>query len=1020
MRRTELKRAAISLATLLALDLIYSALVVPFIEPPAPRRMRSAGHVGTAVPAATDRYQSELAGLFAADAWENESPKILRIRNILVLFQDYQPQDDGTLRVFPCTAVVLGDRSSEEDRRASSLILQAPDGAILQLDRPAAAHGTQLGQPLGGFLLGKIRIHSHGQPDGTGRLNILTSDVQISHEMILTPHEVDLQYEQSRALGRDLMIKLLPLKNNRSIDRSQGWAGIRSIELVHLEHLHLEIEDEAASDTKAPAVTTPVDIVCRGPLRVDFIENLVTLEEDVELRRQTAGGVIDTLQCQKLSLHLLQAPLTPSGPTAQPSATPPASAGATSPRRSARDPNRLSSLPQLEVGKVVAEGNPVVLDAPSRGAHVRSRRLVYDLQLGRFQLWAAPDLLSDHVLLRYGRQELMARELDCWLDSPQGIKHLRATGPGRFVGEMDGSDPQPVQADWLTELVFLRENELHRLTLDGGARARVGNHDGIEADVIHLWLEPAPQPLASGETGAGQQELSRLAMRPKRVLAVGPPGRSEGPMVTLWSNGIVATTAELDAQFQHSLTVPAADSAPPATTDPPIGRPGDADATIRPASLVSQADAAAARPSPTRETRIAGRTLSATLRVRGRDVTIDNLLLQDNVHVQQFALEKPDKPLFDLRADAVRIVDPTQRQMHRITAVGQPVSIQAEQLRMRTSQLYLDQAHNVVWSDRQGSMIVMVDRDANGRQLAMPQEMSIDWLGNMAFNGVQAHFEGGVDVRSAEQRMHGETLDVQLAHPLSFSNSSSNQRTEIRQVDVKGNVLIELAQYEQQQLVSVTRLQVPYARIDRQSGDMHASGPGRLTTVRAGFRGDWNPAAGSQPRVFEPSASDTKTFLQVDYQREITGNLYRNIVEFWDRVQVIYGPVLSWNETITAQGSLRSNDVLLSCDRLTVSQASIGPPSAPSDRRLLDLLAQGNTYVEGQTFTARGDRVSYTQAKELLVLEGTGRTDAVLSHQTRVGAPRSETAARRILYWVRTGRAEIADGRMLDLSNLGQ
>ncbi len=130
---------------------------------------------------------------------------------------------------------------------------------------------------------------------------------------------------------------------------------------------------------------------------------------------------------------------------------------------------------------------------------------------------------------------------------------------------------------------------------------------------------------------------------------------------------------------------------------------------------------------------------------------------------------------------------------------------------------------------------------------------------------------------------------------------------------------------------------------------------------------------------------------------------------------MIYGPVLSWNETLSTDAPLRNNDVLLSCDQLTVAQGTLPTAGQP----MLDLLAQGNTYVEGQTFTARGDRVSYAQSKELLVLEGTGRTDAVLSHQTRIGAPRSETAARKILYWTRTGRVEIDDARYLDLSNLG-
>jgi hypothetical protein len=300
--------------------------------------------------------------------------------------------------------------------------------------------------------------------------------------------------------------------------------------------------------------------------------------------------------------------------------------------------------------------------------------------------------------------------------------------------------------------------------------------------------------------------------------------------------------------------------------------------------------------------------------------------------------------------------------------------------------------------------------------------MTIEWTDNMVFNGRQAHFAGEVAVLSAQQRMRGETLDVQLTQPVLFGGSSSGARPEIRQIDINGNVLIELADYEQQQLISTARLQVPYARIDRQSGDLYASGPGRLTTVRAGFRSGLTAAAAPPAAALpaEPVSSDAKTYLQVDYQREITGNIYRNVVDFSDRVQVIYGPVLSWNETLSVQGPLRRNDVLLSCDRLTVAQATIPPSSAPAGQPMIDLIAQGNTYVEGQSFTARGDRVSYAQSKGLLVLEGTGRTDAVLSHQTRIGAPRSDTAARKILYWIHTGRAEIADGRMIDLSNLGQ
>jgi hypothetical protein len=1025
MRWKELRQAAISLASLLVLYLLYASLVVPLIEPPAPQRSQDGSRVGAPVVSATDRYQADLAGLFAADAWEHESPKILRNRNTLLLFQDYQPQDDGTLRVFPCTAVILGDRTSDARRRASSLILQAPDGAVLQLSRPVDKRGTQFGQPVAGFLLGQIRIYTHGQPDGTGRLSILTTDVQIKPQMILTPHDVEFQYERSHARGRDLMIKLMPLKDNRKFDKTQGWAGVRSIELMHLEHLHLEIDDSSPTPSGTPPEATPVDVACQGPLRVDFVENVVTLEEQVELRRHTATGVVDTLKCQKLWLHLVQ----PTRPPDDSVLEPPAASGngnrSSPPPTAGRDRNPTASLPKLEVAKVMAEGDPVVLDAPSRHARVRSRKLMYDLQLGRFQLWAAPDKPADQVHLQYDQQQMVARELDCLLDLPRGVRFVRATGPGSFSGQLVGSTPQPVRADWLTALVFERDGPLQRLTLDQGAEVQVGQYDGIQAEVIQLWLEPTPSestpempPRSELAAGAAAREAQgeapgplRLSLRPHRVVALAHAQQPSSRPVRLRSEGVVATTQHLDAFFQHVSASPdrATDSAN-----------GGAPSSVRVASSAAPPRAgplagAAPRPVPARESRVFGRKLSAVLRVQERDVTVDHLVLQEDVRVQQFAVGRPAEPVLDLRADAVRMQDPAAQQLHTLTAIGQPVSIQAEKLQLQTLELNLDQARNQVWTRRPGRMTMLVDRDANGQPLAAPQEMTIDWQGSMDFDGLQAKFAEGVEVRSADQRLRGRTLHVQLTRKLQFSGSTSSEPIDIRHVSAAGNVLIETRQYEQQQLMSVAYLQVPFAQLDRQTGELHAGGPGRVITVREGFRGSLNPVAGPRVPVAEPSETDAKTFLQVDYQREITGNLHRKVVDFLDRVQVIYGPVLSWNETLSTDRALRKNDVLLSCDRLTVAQATLPAAGNP----LLDLLAQGNTYVEGQTFTARGDRVSYAQSKELLVLEGTGRSDAVLSHQTRVGAPRSETAARKILYWVRTGRVEVDDARYLDLSNLG-
>ncbi len=208
--------------------------------------------------------------------------------------------------------------------------------------------------------------------------------------------------------------------------------------------------------------------------------------------------------------------------------------------------------------------------------------------------------------------------------------------------------------------------------------------------------------------------------------------------------------------------------------------------------------------------------------------------------------------------------------------------------------------------------------------------------------------------------------------------------------------------------------------IDQQTGEAKASGPGRVILVRQGFsRGltlPSSPAASNPAGKMPPGEPDGRlTYVQIDFQRQLQGDLRQHVVAFQDRVQVLYGPVSSWNETLQAHSVLGPDQVLLTCDQLTLAEGIVA-----AEREAIDRDVSSRKYLYRRTGVHRaGERVSYEQAKDLLVLEGTARVDAVLSHQSRVGAPRSEHAARKILYWPRTQRVEVDDARYLDLSNLG-
>ena len=108
--------------------------------------------------------------------------------------------------------------------------------------------------------------------------------------------------------------------------------------------------------------------------------------------------------------------------------------------------------------------------------------------------------------------------------------------------------------------------------------------------------------------------------------------------------------------------------------------------------------------------------------------------------------------------------------------------------------------------------------------------------------------------------------------------------------------------------------------------------------------------------------------------------------------------------------------MLLNCEKLTVTEVNWGEKK----RGTIEMEALGNTLVEGDVFTARAHRMAFAQAKDLIVLEGNGRTDAQLWRQTQVGGATSRAAARKILYWRSANRVEVDDAKFLDLNQIGR
>jgi hypothetical protein len=102
-------------------------------------------------------------------------------------------------------------------------------------------------------------------------------------------------------------------------------------------------------------------------------------------------------------------------------------------------------------------------------------------------------------------------------------------------------------------------------------------------------------------------------------------------------------------------------------------------------------------------------------------------------------------------------------------------------------------------------------------------------------------------------------------------------------------------------------------------------------------------------------------------------------------------------------------------------ELAVNDMSTPnSNARAMEFVATGNAVVEGGAFTARASRISYSEAKDLLIMEGDGRTDAELFRQQGAGRTTEKATARKIFYWPKSKRSYVDGARSLDAMEFNQ
>jgi hypothetical protein len=1007
--------------------------VVPLVEPrvhDAEEALELSPEQAAAIRARADRRLAALGDIFPAGSWEREDPIMLESRQMRLLFKQYQALPDGRVNLVPCTLVVLPDRNrvADDGNEGRTLVLRVPQGAVLEFDEPLDLRQGRLARLIGGSLRGQVTIR--GTPSAPGAdddIEIVTRDVELEEFEVRTAEMVQFRYGRSTGSGRALLARLLPRPGGS--DQGPSIGGIDSIRLDRDVRMRLEgmqggllpgqKQPAAVGGTDSAGDAAPVLVTCRGGLCLNVSANVITCEDQVEVVRTVPGGSTDQLACELLAIVLgRQEP----------------AAGASGGRS------------ELKPVEIQAKGTPVVARSSGAGLEARAARLGYEIATRRILLDG-----EEPVSLVARGTEMEARSIDYVPGPASAPGSLMAVGPGWLRTKSAGSPP--VQARWQKWLRMRPDGEGHVASIAGDAEVAVETQGRLGGSEMHLWLElakpagSAARPPAAVAADAGSAGPDLSGVRPTRMLARG--------MVEVEAEQLAARTDRMEVWFRNqepAMATPAGSAPPP-------------QAAVGAAPLAGPHSAGPMTPKPQgQKSPSAGRLVATAALVRGlvsmagNRSELEEMSLEGQVHVVEESREKPATAArevaaeagMEIRGDQMQLTRPTRFDARAIVS-GRPAEVRGRGLDLQGPLVDFDRGRNRLTVDGAGRLKVPVAAGVGGfesfgftggmapapatpapaavggQAAAPPGSLDVNWQGRMDFDGLTARFVDRVVTTSGGTTVRAGSLDVVFNRPIEFSAGQPQPaaRPDVSRIACGSGVRIESESAAQDGGKSVEQLFVRDLVIDRTTGNVTGTGPGRLASTRFGQppgmslpTGPQTPGAAPAPAAPAAAAQpDELTYLGVDFQRGMRGNINRRVMEFHQRVEAIWGPVAKWGDTLDprAPTGLPPRVVTISSDVLGVGQA---PPAPGQKRSSIEMAAGGNVLVEGESFTARSARLTWSEAKDLLVFEGDGRSDAQLFRQAKVGAATSSASAGKILYWRAINRVDVDDARFLDLDQL--
>lgn len=1029
----------ISLLAVTASYWLYALLLVPQIEPsPEGEAHADSGRFVLPADELLDRRLAELAPLFPRRTSLLRDAKMLESEEVKLLLHHYKNLGDGRVLIQPCVIVFTPNQQGQEIDLSRAMVLEAPEGAVLQFDQSLDLRMGRIGRLMGGRLVGPIVLRSEGaSPRADDNFLLTTRDVNITEHRLWTTSPVEFSWGRHRGRGAGMEVRL---KSNRTTNEfakeGMSTVAVERFVLRHVHRIHLHVADRTArqpEDSRNPAAPLSgestaelesVELTCQGPLVFSPDQKSIDFSERVEVTLGYRDGPEDHITSDHLSIFLTSqqeaaeklAELARQRRARRaddlanmPRSAVPAGSGSTpsTGQPPEKEPDALEAIGSDWVLEgIKASGQPVVATLSHWDAEGRGELLEYNA--------LAKSLLIDgesEVTLRQGEHEVTAPRVRYRPDETGGpLGLIVADGPGRIVSRVEDQS-ESFTAAWQEALQVRPFEGEQVISLTGGATMSLGKEGSVSAGEVWCWLQEAKRARSDGST-----------LEPDRLLA-----RYD---VQLRSPQLDTDTEQLEVWF-----VEGSEDASP-RPQPPVAQRADPEGMPADGGPVEDAN------DRQRHFRLTGRLVRVEFERSDEGGSPRSLMIDGNVRLEETRTTEPDEDPVMIVGEHVEVTN-ASRPSATAVVTGSPARIEGRDLKLSGRHIFMDRFRNQLTVDGIGSLSVPVSRDLEGNSLSEPRPLDIDWQQGMSLDGQQGVIHGGVIARTDRQRLLTETLEMYFDRPLPFRDPDEAAAPKIERLRCLGGVTMENRSVAADGKPGLDRFQLPELRLNLKTGLLQAPGPGRFVSLRRGANA-WgqfsltgnggtpppensgaaaSPQSGSQlaaqPPQPAPKEDPQRPFalLAVDFRDEFLGNIFQEKLVCRGRVKVAYGRWAKDHvDTIPDDPAALGERGMVVYSR----ELSIVRMRSPlvRDRRYWELQASGNVTVEGQVYTARGERLAFDESKQLLILEGDGRSDAQLFRQEYAGASMQTTAAQRIVYSHATNTYQLYDARVLELSGL--